>query len=85
MHAEHRFVLADFVCRADAGPLRIYEAGRAYPMPPAVARAAARRGLVAEARPACWIRPSMLRQPEVLSERELDAAGAELPEAMPTA
>jgi hypothetical protein len=78
MTAEYCFALVDFVCRSGSGPLRIYEAGRSYPMSPAVAHAAAKRGLVAKGRPSCWIRPSVLRQPEVLSVHELDAADAEL-------
>lgn len=44
---EHRFVLLDFTARAAAGRPRLYEAGHSYPMPAAVAHAAARRDLVA--------------------------------------
>ena len=44
---ERRFVLADFTYMSRAGYLRLYEAGRAYLLPRAVAHAAAKRGLVA--------------------------------------
>ena len=45
MIVEHRFVLADFISPAGNGTKR-YEAGRSYPMPPAVAHAVAKRDLV---------------------------------------
>jgi hypothetical protein len=47
-------------------------------MQPAAAHAAAKRGLVATGRPPGWIRPSIFRQPEVLTEAELAGAMAEL-------
>jgi hypothetical protein len=41
---EHRFVLSDFT-RPAPGGFRLYEAGRSYPMPPALAHVAAKRDL----------------------------------------
>jgi hypothetical protein len=58
--------------------LRLYEAGRTYAMPPAVAHAAARRALVAKQRPPDWAPPSILRSPEALTESEVVEAEAEL-------
>ncbi len=78
MTTEYRFALVDFAYPSGPGVIRLCEAGRTYPMQPAAAHAAAKRGLVAKGRPSCWIRPSILRQPEVLSVHELDAADAEL-------
>ena len=52
MVSEHRFVLADFNYLGRDGRLRAYEAGKHYPMPPAVAHAAAKRELVAKGKPA---------------------------------
>jgi hypothetical protein len=72
-----RFVLVDFRYTSDSlGHIRLYEAGNTYDMPPAMAHAAAKRDLVAAQRPVDWERPSILRQPEVLTEAEL-AAGAD--------
>jgi hypothetical protein len=74
-----RFVLVDFRYTSDPlGHLRLYEAGNIYDMPPALAHAAAKRDLVAAQRPVDWEPPSILRQPEVLTEAELAAAEAEL-------
>jgi hypothetical protein len=42
-------------------------------MPTALAHAAAKRDLVAAQRPVDWEPPSILRQPEVLTEAELAA------------
>ena len=75
---EHRFVLVDFTSLAGSGRRR-YEAGRSYPtMPPAVAHAAAKRDLVSHHKPARWSAPSLFMSPEVLTEAEVAAAGAEL-------
>ena len=78
MILEHRFVLADFVHVDDADRRHVYEAGRSYPMRPAVAHAAAKRDLVAHHKPANWTAPSILTPPEVLTEIEVAAAAAEL-------
>ena len=77
MSPEHRFVLADFTCPVGWG-LRLYEAGRSYPMPPAVAHAAARRDLVAHHKPPHWTPPSLFQTPEVLTAMEIAEAEAEL-------
>ena len=75
---EHRFVLVNFTSLAGTGRRR-YEAGRSYPtMPPAVAHAAAKRDLVSHHKPARWSAPSLFTPPEVLTEAEIAAAGAEL-------
>ena len=78
MASEHRFVLADFNRLDPDGHLRVYEAGRHYAMPAALAHAAAKRALVAKGKPARWVRPSILTPPEVLSEIEVAEAEAEL-------
>ena len=54
MILEHRFVLADFTFLDAAGCRHVYEAGRSYSMPPAIARAAARRDLVSDHKPPHW-------------------------------
>ena len=77
MSPEHRFVLADFTCPIGRG-LRLYEAGRSYPMPPAVAHAAAKRDLVAHCKPPHWTPPSLFKTPEVLTAMEIVEAAAEL-------
>jgi hypothetical protein len=51
---------------------------RPYAMPRALAHAAAKRELVATQRPDEWTPPSILRSPEVLTERELIEAEGEL-------
>ncbi len=51
MVSEHRFVLADFNWLDPSGRLHAFEAGRHYPMPAAVAHAAAKRELVAKGKP----------------------------------
>ncbi|MDQ3929490.1 MAG: hypothetical protein M3328_10130, partial [Chloroflexota bacterium] len=53
---EHRFVLADFEHLDAAGDRHVYEAGRSYSMPPAIAHAAARRDLVSDHKPPHWTR-----------------------------
>ena len=78
MASEHRFVLADFNRLDPNGRLHAYEAGKHYPMPAAVAHAAAKRDLVARAKPPRWKPPSILTPPEVLSEIEVAEAEAEL-------
>ena len=70
-------MLADFTCLARRG-LRLYEAGRSYPMPPAVAHAAAKRDLVAHHKPSHWTPPSLFKTPEVLTAMEVVDAEAEL-------
>ena len=71
MTAEYRFVLADFRCIGPGGAPRLYEAGRSYPMAPAVTHAAAKRGLVAKAKPPAWTSPSFGRRAEVLTEMDI--------------
>ncbi len=74
---EHRFVLADFTCPTPGG-FRLYEAGRSYPMSPALAHAAAKRDLVAHHKPPRWTPPSILSQPVVITAAEIAEAEAEL-------
>ena len=78
MPVEHRFVLADFTCPTPRGTPRLYEAGRSYPMPPAIAHAAAQRDLVAHHKPARWTPPSCLAFPVFLTAVEIEEAEAEL-------
>jgi hypothetical protein len=76
---ERRFVLVDFRYTRDAvGHIRLYEAGRTYALPRALAHAAAKRELVAVQQPVNWTSPSILRSPEVLTESELVEADGEL-------
>ena len=77
MSPERRFVLADFTCPTGRD-LRLYEAGRSYPMPSAVAHAAAKRDLVAHHKPSHWTPPSLFKMPEVLTAMEIVEAEAEL-------
>ena len=76
--SERRFALVDFTQTSLAGCVRLYEAGRSYALPPAVAHAATKRELVAKQRPSRWTPPSMFRQPDVLTEAEVIEAEAEL-------
>jgi hypothetical protein len=76
--SERRFVLLDFIHMNSAGCLSLYEAGDMYTMPRSVAHAAAKRGLVARARPPDWSPPSILKSPEVLTEADVVDAEAEL-------
>ncbi len=78
MSAEFRFVLADFRSIGAGGAPRLHEAGRSFPMPPAVAHAAAKRELVAKAKPPHWTPPSLFKRAETLSAAEIAAAEAEL-------
>ena len=78
MVSEHRFVLADFSYLGPDSRLHAYEAGKHYPMPAAVAHAAAKRELVAKGKPPRWVPPSILTAPEILSEIEVAEAEAEL-------
>ena len=72
-------MLVDFGYTSDVvGHTRLYEAGKTYDMPRALAHAAAMRELVALERPAHWEPPSILRSPEVLTESEVAEAEAEL-------
>ena len=77
MSPEHRFVLADFTCPVGRG-LRLYEAGRSYPLSPAVAHAAAKRDLIARHKPSHWTPPGLFKTPEVLTAMEIAEAEAEL-------
>jgi hypothetical protein len=61
--SERRFVLVDFTHMSRVGYLRLYEAGRAYTLPRAIAHAATKRELVAKQRPAGWTPPGIFRQP----------------------
>ncbi len=76
--SERRFVLVDFTHMSRVACLRLYEAGRTYTLPRAVAHAATKRELVAKQRPAHWTPPGMFRSPEVLTEAEVVEAEAEL-------
>jgi hypothetical protein len=76
--SERRFVLLDFTHMNRERCLRLYEAGRVYTLPRAIAHAASKRELVAKERPAHWIRPIMFRPPEALTEAEVVEAEAEL-------
>ncbi|MFZ0152116.1 MAG: hypothetical protein WAM72_27925 [Xanthobacteraceae bacterium] len=76
--SERRFVLADFTYMDRVGLLRLYEAGRAYRLPRAIAHAATKRELVAKERPAEWIPPNMFQLPKVLTEAEVIEAEEEL-------
>ena len=76
--SERRFVLVDFTHMNSVGCLRLYEAGKTYTLPRAVAHAAAKRGLVARERPADWSPPSILKLPEALTEADVVEAEAEL-------
>lgn len=76
--SERRFVLVDFSYMSRAGCLRLYEAGRVYSLPRAVAHAASKRDFVAVERPARWVAPSMFRMPEALTQAEVVEAEAEL-------
>ena len=71
-------MLADVTWLGRDDRLHAYEAGKHYPMPAAVAHAAAKRDLVARTKPPRWVPPSILRPPEVLSEIEVAKAAAEL-------
>jgi hypothetical protein len=71
--SERRFVLADFTYMDRAGLLRLYEAGRTYRLPRAIARE-----LVAKERPADWKSPNMFQLPKVLTEAEVIEAEEEL-------
>ena len=78
MLAEHRFVLLDFTVPTPRGTPRLYGAGRSYPMPSAIAHAAAKRDLVAHHKPARWTPPSCLAFPVFLTAVEIEKAEAEL-------
>ena len=75
---ERRFVLADFTYMDRVGLLRLYEAGRTYRLPRAIAHAATKRELVAKEGPAEWIPPNMFQLPKVLTEAEVIEAEEEL-------
>ena len=76
--SERRFVLADFTYMDRVGLLRLYEAGRTYRLPRAIAHAATKRELVAKQRPAGWMPPNMFQFPNRLTEAEVIEAEEEL-------
>ena len=76
--SERRFVLVDFTHMSRDGCLRLYEAGRTYTLPRAIAHAAAKCEFVAKQRPPHWTPPNMFRPPEALTEAEVVEAEAEL-------
>jgi hypothetical protein len=76
--SERRFVLLDFTHMSHGRFLRLYGAGHLYTLPRAIAHAASKRDLVAKKRPAHWVRPSMFRPPDVLTEAEVVEAETEL-------
>jgi hypothetical protein len=76
--SERRFVLIDFTRRSKTGRLRLYEAGRVYSLPQAVAHAATKRELVAKERPLQWGPPSIFQSPAALTEVEVAEAEVEL-------
>jgi len=76
--SERRFALVDFTHMSREGSLRLYEAGRTYTLPRAIAHAATKRELVAKQRPSHWTPPGMFRQPETLTKAEVIEAEAEL-------
>jgi hypothetical protein len=52
------------------GHVRFYEAGLTYDMRRALAHASAKRELVANRQPVDWTPPSIVRPPEVLTDRK---------------
>jgi hypothetical protein len=76
--SERRFALLDFTSRSKTGRLCLYEAGRVYALPRAVAHAATERELVAKQRPPHWRPLSIFRPPEALTAFEVVEAEAEL-------
>jgi hypothetical protein len=76
--SERRFVLVEFMHKTKTGRLRLYEAGRAYTLPRAIAHAATKCELVAKQQPLRWIPPGMFQPPEVLTDLEVIEAEAEL-------
>jgi hypothetical protein len=75
---ERRFVLVDFTYMDREGCLQLFEAGRTYSLPRAVAHAAAKRGLIAAQRIHRWTAPGIFRPPEALTKAEVVEAEAEL-------
>ena len=75
--SERRFALIDFTLVTREGSLQLYEAGRSYSLPRAVAHAAGKRDLVAAEQSASWTPPSMFRPPEVLTLAEVAEAEEE--------
>jgi hypothetical protein len=75
--SERRFVLADFTYMDREGVLRLYEAGRTYALPRAIAHAATKRELVAKQRPADWM-PPLFQFPKRLTGAEVIEAEEEL-------
>ncbi len=57
---------------------RLYEAGKHYPMPPAIAHAAAKHDLVATAKPVHWAPPNFWARPATLTVIDITEAEAEL-------
>ena len=71
-------MLVNFTHMNSVGCLRLYEAGKTYTLPRAVAHAAAKRGLVARERPADWSPPSILKLLEALTEADVVEADCAL-------
>ena len=78
MPPEHCFILADFTVPGPSGRPQLYEAGKHYPMPPAVAHAAAKHDLVATAKPVHWALPNLWARPTILTMVDLAEAQAAL-------
>ena len=74
--SERRFVLVDFTYMSRERCVQLFEAGRNYKLPRAIADAASKREL--KERPSRWTRPSLFRPPETLTEAEVIEAEAEL-------
>jgi hypothetical protein len=75
---ERHFVLLDFTYKTKTGRIRLVEAGRTHSFSRVVAHGATKRELVTKERPPHWLRPSMFRPPEALTELEVAEAEAEL-------
>ena len=78
MPTEHRFILADFTVPGPSGRPRLYEAGKHYPLPSAIAHAAAKHDLVATAKPVHWAPPNFWVRPATLTMVDIAEAEAEL-------
>lgn len=61
--SERRFILVDFTHMSREGCLRLYEAGRVYALPRAIAHAASKRGFVAVHRPPAGLRQACSGHP----------------------
>jgi hypothetical protein len=76
--SERRFVLVDFTYMSRATCHRLFEAGRAYALPRAIAHTATKREFIAKQRPPNWTGPSLFRPPDSLTEAEIIEAEMEL-------